>query len=128
MSTNEEKQLDEFTRKIISDAGLERPSSIFLNNLMTKIQSVTSPVITYKPLIGKWVWWLIGVVMAALIFTVFNTGISESAVWDKLLPGLRIKPLHISENLVFIAVVASLCILAEVILIRDWHNKRLSKG
>jgi len=66
MKENDNKYLDDFTKKIIKKTSLERPSIHFTSTIMSQVSALNeNKVTTYKPLISKKVWTLI-----ALSFTV----------------------------------------------------------
>lgn len=69
MKENEDKYLDDFTKKIIKKAALESPSIHFTSEIMSQVAALNDKSVTvYKPLISKKVWFLI-----ALSFVVLCT-------------------------------------------------------
>ncbi|PKV52317.1 hypothetical protein ATE84_4428 [Aquimarina sp. MAR_2010_214] len=53
---------------LIKEAGLETPSENFLKNVMEQVELSTIEISpTYKPLISKKVWFIIGVIVAVLL-------------------------------------------------------------
>ncbi|MFD1163358.1 MULTISPECIES: hypothetical protein [Hwangdonia] len=67
MKENDDKHLDNFTKKIVEKAALERPSIHFTSEIMSQVAALNKGgVTTYKPLISKKVWTLIALSFMAL--------------------------------------------------------------
>ena len=72
MSTKEEKELDDFIRKMVVDAGLEKPAPELKTNIMDSLQKRYSRII-YRSLIPKRGWALIAMSIAVFVgFVVYN--------------------------------------------------------
>ena len=63
--------MDRLTKKYVKDAGVHKPASDFLSNVMTAIDEKKTQTIVYQPLITKKVWWIIGVVALASLIVLF---------------------------------------------------------
>ena len=57
-------EIDDFTKYVIKEAGLESPSSDFVLNVMNvvKKEEKLSAVLTYKPIISNFSWFIIGLI------------------------------------------------------------------
>ncbi len=67
MDAEQNKQLDKFIKKAVSEAGLEEPSSGFTESIMQDIAQTEISTIkpSNKPLINKYIWLVIGIVVIA---------------------------------------------------------------
>ncbi|PIA82246.1 hypothetical protein BFR04_10790 [Gaetbulibacter sp. 4G1] len=81
MKENEDKYLDDFTKKIIKKASLESPSIHFTSEIMSQVKALNkSKVIAYKPLISKQTWVLIALSFIGLcIYLIFGTETHQSS-------------------------------------------------
>lgn len=72
MSTQEEKELDDFIRKMVMDTGLEKSPSGLKQNIMSGLPKKYGRVV-YTSLISKKGWGLVCCALLALVvFTVYN--------------------------------------------------------
>ena len=68
------KELDDFSKKYIKDIDTEKLSPEFTSELMKKIQVLhVYKVQTFTPLISKKVWFLIGLLLVAILSIPFNS-------------------------------------------------------
>lgn len=68
------KELDDFSKKYIKDIDTEKLSPEFTSELMKKIQVLNVyKVQTFTPLISKKVWFLIGLLLVAILSIPFNS-------------------------------------------------------
>lgn len=75
MEENKEKQLDDFVKKVVKNAGLEAPSDDFTQSIMSKIvaQNEKSMVTRYKPLISKTSWLVLAfIAIFLLVYVIFG--------------------------------------------------------
>ncbi len=81
MKENEDKYLDDFTKKIIKKASLESPSIHFTSEIMSQVSALNkSKVIAYKPLISKQTWVLIALSFIGLcIYLIFGPETHQSS-------------------------------------------------
>lgn len=63
---NYDKNIENFTHKLIKEAGLDSPSPLLLDNVMNNIALNRSTVNIYKPLISLKTWYLI---LALILFS-----------------------------------------------------------
>lgn len=80
----ENKKLDQFTKEVMQDAGLQAPSTDFLANVMAEVSKEKVPVKVYKPLISKVGWLTIAALFLifAYVLTNFSLGFSIFGDWD----------------------------------------------
>ena len=72
MSTEEEKQLDEFIRKMVTDTGLEKPGPDLKNNIMRGLKKRYSRVV-YRSLIPRKAWVVLAVSLVVFVgFALYN--------------------------------------------------------
>ena len=69
----ENKELNSFTKSVITEGGLETPSPDFVKNVMRKValEATNKAVIVYKPLISKTGWILSITIFVLIVTTVF---------------------------------------------------------
>jgi len=81
MKENDNKHLDNFTKKIIKKTTLESPSIHFTSNIMSQVTALNKNTITiYKPLISKKSWILIALGFISLCaYLIFNTETEQSS-------------------------------------------------
>lgn len=75
MEENRDKQLDDFVKKVVKNAGLEAPSDDFTQSIMSKIaaQNEKSMVTRYKPLISKTSWLVLaGIAIFLSVYIIFG--------------------------------------------------------
>lgn len=81
----ENKELNDFVRKSIQEAGLENPSLDFTNLVMSKInvEEEKSVVFEYKPLLSKSAWFvIISIVVSIFGYVTFGLPEKESTwIW-----------------------------------------------
>jgi len=80
----ENKKLDQFTKEVMQDAGLQAPSTDFLANVMAAVTHEKVPVKAYKPLISKVGWLIIAALFLifAFVLTRFSLGFSIFGDWN----------------------------------------------
>ena len=111
-------KIDDFTKYVIKEAGLESPSSDFVLNVMNvvKKEEKTSELFVYKPIISNKSWFVIGLILTiSSIYYVLNSStliVSKySYVYDTYLNGVKefyatfgtisFSPVAISSFLIF---------------------------
>lgn len=81
------KELDDFSKKYIKDIDTEKLSPEFTSELMKKIQVLNVyKVQAFTPLISKKVWFLIGLLLVAILSIPFNS--NEESILS--VPGLDV--------------------------------------
>lgn len=131
---NQDKNIEEFSKFILKEAGTEMPSNNFVHNVMNTIslENSKSIVTIYKPLISKQGWILIAVSLIVLIiFIVTNT--TESSI---ILPSLDVSFLHKMKEIniftsikvpsifIFSSVLFSILVLFQLNVIKKFFDKQ----
>jgi len=83
MEENNDKQLDDFVKKIVKSTGLETPSVGFTQNIMSKIvaQEAKSTVTVYQPLISKTSWLILATITLLLFAYVIFGKLDLTISW-----------------------------------------------
>ncbi len=68
-------------KKLLNEAGTESPSADFKNRLMMAIES-SKAVITYKPLIPKFVWYIVAASLVLAVATLYMMYADVSLSWS----------------------------------------------
>lgn len=92
MEKNKEELFDAFAKKVVKDAGLDRPSVNFTDSVLSKIQLAADKKksFVHQPLISKKYWLLIalgvGAIFAYIIFAKPNVdeGLLRMMKWNQL--------------------------------------------
>lgn len=130
----EDKKLEAFVDKVMSNDALETPSSDFTNALLNKLD-IETKTIAYKPLIPKWVWFIIAAAISLIVFyALFNHEASDSS--SKLYEFLSLSQIEFrpfqnvdfsySKTLIYSMVVFSIMIGLQVPLLKSYINNRLN--
>jgi len=75
MEKNKEKEFDALLQRRIKGEGLEEPSLDFTKNIISKLEAdqLPSPLLVYKPLISKPIWYAFAfVVFGLFVFLTFG--------------------------------------------------------
>ena len=132
METND-KNIETFVDKLMVNDRLETPSADFTNKILEKL-NIESKAITYKPLIPKSVWVILGVAVSVIVFyALFNHEASNSSskISDFLnLSQIEFNPLenisfNFSKTLAYSMVAFSVMIGLQVPLLKSYINNRL---
>ena len=69
-----DKNIEEITRRLLSEVPLESPSLKFVEAVMTKLQTqAKTKEVVYQPLISKKIWVIVIIcTMGGVIYTIFN--------------------------------------------------------
>lgn len=132
----QDKNIEEFSKFIIKEAGTEVPSNDFVNNVINTIgfEISKSTVTIYKPLINKQTWLLIGVVLIGLGIYVFAS-IAESSIMLQTIDVSflnRFNSINIFEKMklptvfVFSSVLFSILVLVQLTVIKKFLNSENS--
>lgn len=133
MKTN--KDIETFTKYIMNEAGIEKPSADFVNSVMDKISIVNKPVLqnVYEPLISKLGWFLIAVLFGALYIFVLTETPQNSTILSKINLNFlsKISAIHIFEGIhiptifTFIFVIFTVLFLVQLVVIKNYFNKNI---
>ncbi len=134
MEKDKEKTLNNFTSKIIKEAGFDMPSHNFTETVLAKLEKKASkdkPMV-YAPLIPSFVWWVFGCLTLAIFAYVLiaNVGFESSWLAASRLNNLASfnlfgKPLatEIPNMYVYGSVVLALLVLIQISLLKMYFNK-----
>ena len=83
MEVDKNKELDDFIRKSVKEVGLERPSEAFTASLLDKIETAAQQhsVTTYKPLISKFGWVMLSIIVLGLSLFALNHKLDIQLAW-----------------------------------------------
>ena len=131
---NQDKNIEEFSKFILKEAGTEIPSNDFVHNVMNTINLENSKgtATIYKPLISKQGWILIVLSLVVLIiFIVTNT--TERSI---VIPALDVSFLHkikginiftsikVPSIFIFSSVLFSILVLFQLNVIKKFFDKQ----
>lgn len=128
-----DKKLEQFIDKLMADDTLEKPSANFTDTVLNSLET-KSLAVTYKPLIPKWMWALIGIALLTLIvYSLLNQQDSgtESKLSELLnLSQIEFNPLqnvnfNFSKTLIYSMVAFTVMIGLQVPLLKTYLNNRL---
>ena len=132
----QDKNIDDFSKYLIKDVGLEMPSSNFVANVINTINVKQSKrsVTVYKPLISKIGWFCIAFSLIGL-FTFFYISKSESSIqflqidmsfFNKLRVITIFEQMKLSKIFTFSFVLFSVLVLFQLYYIKKYFNKNTS--
>lgn len=130
------KNIEDFTKYIMNEVDVEKPSKDFLINVMdaVNLENNASLSILYKPLIPKSVWVLIVVLFVALsIFVLTESTVNYYLLSQIDLPIIEnvlaidlFKNIHFSKTFTFSFIVFSAFVVVQLYFIKNYFNKYYS--
>jgi ribosome-binding factor A len=128
-----EKNIEEFTKYIMKEANVEKPSADFVNKVMNsvKMESDLSVSKVYQPLISKSAWAAITVAFVALYIFIL-TGTSQDSLLipnihftllDKISSINLFERIHLSETFTFSFVLFSILVILQLIVIKNYRGQ-----
>ncbi|TMM56006.1 hypothetical protein FEE95_15295 [Maribacter algarum] len=132
----ENKDLDDFIKKIVKEAGLEKPSVDFTNSVLSKIEVAQQKdnIFVAKPLFSKTTWLLTVIAVTALFgYVIFGSSNAEStwvaaAKLNRLTSfnlSLNIPELGYSTALIYGSITIAFFVWIQVLLLKQRQSKRL---
>jgi len=131
-----DKNIEGFTKYIMKEVDVEKPSIDFLLKVMdaVKLESKASLSIVYKPLIPKSVWVLIVILFLALsVFVLTGTTINyyllsqiDVPIVDNVLAFDLFKNIHFSKTFTLSFLVFSAFVLVQLFFIKNYFNNQQS--
>jgi hypothetical protein len=129
------KELDAFAKKYVKEVSIEKPSLDFTASLMQKIViESNSEVFKAKALISKKGWFIISLLMLAIIFIPFKT--SEKSIinfpkidfsfFDKLQLSNLYESISISNNVLYAVFFFGLMIIAQIVFLKKHFDKKFN--
>lgn len=133
----ENKELDDFIRKSVKEAGFEMPSSNFTDMVLSKIKPSTEELSTtvYQPVLSKKAWAGI-LIMVALVFSYLIFLDPElDARWLSRLNALtafnwsgNLPDIQISSTFVYGALIGTFFVVVQVFMIKHFFDRRYELG
>lgn len=133
MKANTDKHLENFTRKLMKENSLDKPSVDFTAHVMSKVWA-TNTAFVYKPLISKPAWVIIFVGIFSLTgYLLFNTAEASSGSWFQNMDLSKISFLHfnylagskISTVTLYTVVMATIMLFIQISLLKNYFSKRV---
>ncbi len=127
----DEKKIEMFIDKLLSNEVLEQPSFDFTDKVMSKVEAVSS-ITVYKPLIPKYVWTLIAIGFMVLVgYVIFKEPSLKSSWLDGFnLSGvsnpLRNISFNFSKTLMYAMVLLAVMLSIQIPLLKHYFNKRMA--
>ena len=123
----EDKNVEKFIDKIMSEASLETPSFDFTSKVMAQVSAAKeTKTIPYKPLISKPVWYSIFGILASIIIYSFFQGSKETQFDIDL--GAKISSLipnfNFSDATSYSILIVTLMVLIQIPLLKSYFDKR----
>lgn len=123
----EDKNVEKFIDKIMSEASLETPSFDFTSKIMGQVLvAKEAKTISYKPLISKSAWYFIGTFFGIMFGYSFLVGSTESQFDIDLsakISGL-IPNFNFSDSTTYSILIVTLMVLIQIPLLKNYFDKR----
>ncbi len=135
MKANIDKQVEELVSKMMKETIIEKPSNNFTAHIMEQVADIKlSKAYVYKPLISKWVWFILFAAVSSLvIYLAFNNGQPSSEWLYKLnidfspkvnfMKGLS--SFHYSKTTVYACVLLTVMLFIQIPILKHHMDKRL---
>ncbi|MHA7842905.1 MAG: hypothetical protein ACX93I_06265 [Winogradskyella sp.] len=131
---NEDKRIEELVDKLMANDSLEKAPINFTDEVMYKIEVLSeTKTIAYKPLIPKYVWWLLSLGFVALIVNVIlNKPSNSSSLSERYdLPEISFDVFNnlsvdFSSTLMYATVLLAIMVAIQVPLLKQYFNQKLS--
>lgn len=131
MKDSMDVRLEEMTTRIVQDAGLKKPDVDFTSRIMEAVESKSLTTV-YTPLISKKMWWVIGVIIAAVVGYIFSTNTELTILQDTFLsvsselPQWKIPRYELDANapitLVYGVLIMAILLAIEIPLLKRRYN------
>jgi hypothetical protein len=128
----DEKKIEALIDKLMSADGLEEAPLDFTDNVMSKVEAISTATV-YKPLIPKSIWFIIIGSFVALVGYIYLKEPLTSSGWlDRFnLSNISINPLQnvtfeFSTTLMYAFVLLAIMVSIQIPLLKHYFNKRMS--
>lgn len=136
MKENDNKYLEDFTKKVVKNTTLESPSVHFTSEIMSQVTALNDKSITvYKPLISKNVWCLIALGFILLCayfilvpetqqssrFDAFDFSAFTNNKFSSALSGITV-----SKTLAYAVALFGLMFAIQIPILKHYFDKRLN--
>lgn len=128
----EDKNIEKFTKDILNEIGLEKPSASFVGNVMNIVNlPITEKKTVYKPLISKKVWILIAACFVGILTLAFTLP-TDNSLFDII--GFNIntnisfnflKGISLSNPFIYALIVFGLLLLVQVYMLKNNFDKQI---
>ena len=130
----DDNKIVELVNKLMDADNLEKAPSGFTESVMSKIEALSDTQVTvYKPLIPRYIWWIIASVFTGLItyFTLRNSTNKEESSPLFNLPEISTDIFNnlsfdISNGFLYAMVIMVFMVGVQIPLIKQYFNKRLA--
>ena len=127
------KKIEGLVNKLMSANSLEKAPLDFTDKVMTRVEALSdSKSIVYKPLIPKYIWWLIAAsFIGSLSYFLFIQPTGNSSFAEKFnLPELSLNPienlsLEMSNTMMYAIVLFAIMFCIQVPILKQYLNKRM---
>lgn len=118
MDTRKEKELDDFIRHAVQDAGLEEPAPGLKANIMDALKTRYSPV-TYTALISKKTWFIVAICLMFFVGVAWYNPLEIHSYGKDLIPwDISIIMGQVSQITLYGVGIFGLMILLQVFLLK----------
>ncbi|MBL0736115.1 hypothetical protein JI750_04415 [Flavobacterium sp. GN10] len=127
-----DKNIEQLIEKIMAENNLQSPSIDFTSKIMANVQILEEKkLITYKPLISKPIWILIGLAVAALVIYVSFFSVSETdfkidevgkLYSDRM--STAFTGIHFSKNILYAILIVPIMILVQIGILKNYFDKK----
>ncbi|WP_411768184.1 hypothetical protein [Winogradskyella sp. A3E31] len=129
-----DKKIEELVNKLMTDDSLEQAPNDFTDNVMSKIEALSaSKAIVYKPLIPKYLWWLIGAGFLGLVsYVLFQDSGNTASLSERYnLPDVALNPFEgfsfdFSNTFMYVFVLLAIMLSIQIPLLKQYFNNRMS--
>ena len=130
----DDKRIEELVNKLMQADSLETAPADFTDKVMAKVEALAdSKATVYKPLIPKYIWWLIAVGFASLVGNILlsDSSGSGSLIERYNLPDVSFNlfeniSLDFSSTLMYAIVFFAIMVSVQIPLLKQYFNNRLS--
>ena len=129
----DDKKIEELVDKLMSADRLEQPSIDFTTNVMSKVEAISNSKATvYKPLIPKYVWYMLFCSLGALVAYVYLKDPVVNSEWLKKIEfsKLAFNPfenlsVNSSKTMMYSLVLLAIMVGVQVPLLKNYFNKKV---
>ncbi|WP_430466557.1 hypothetical protein [Winogradskyella ouciana] len=130
----DDKRIEDLVNKLMSADSLEQAPADFTDNVMSKIEAVSeSKTIVYKPLIPRYVWWLIVSGFVGLVgYVLFSKSNDTTSLSERYnLPDVSFSLLDnfsfdFTSTLMYATVLFAIMVGVQIPLLKQYFNSRIS--
>lgn len=129
-----DKDIEALIDKLMAADALEQPSLDFTEKVMARVETISNSTVTaYKPLIPKYVWYIILGGFAVLVGYLYTKDPSANNDWLERfnITEIGINPfeelsLNFSKSLLYAMILLVIMISIQIPILKQYFNKRIS--